>query len=126
MSRPCVVREVAERQSGDASEDDRAAAREEDARLGVVAHRARQDATLDVAADRDEALGGLRVGDADDVLLDDRALVEVGCDVVRRRPDELHAAVVRLVVGLGALEARQERVVDVDGAALEGTAQAVD
>jgi hypothetical protein len=57
--------------------------------------------------------------DALDVLLDDRALVEVGRHVVRGRADQLHAAVVRLVVRLGALEARQEAVVDVDRAALQ-------
>ena len=91
----------------------------------MVAHGAGQDAPLDVAADRDEPLGRLGVRDADDVLLDDRALVEVGRDVVGRGADELDAAVVRLVVGLGALEAGQERVVDVDGPALEGAAQAV-
>ena len=101
------------------------APREEDAGLGVVADRARQDPSLDVAADGDEPLRRLGVGDADDVLLDDRALVEVGRHVVRRGPDELDTAVVRLVVGLGALEARQERVVDVDGPALERAAQVV-
>ena len=46
-------------------------------------------------------------------------------DVVRGRADELDAAVVRLVVGPGALEARQHRVVDVDRPALELPAQVV-
>ena len=54
------------------------------------------------------------VVDPQHVLLDDRALVEVGGDVVGGRADQLDAALERLVVGLGALEARQERVVDVD------------
>ena len=65
------------------------------------------------------------VVDPDHLLLDDRALVEVGGDVVRRRADQLHAAVVRLVVRLRALEAGQERVVDVDRAALERVAEPV-
>ena len=64
-----------------------------------------------------------RVVDADHVLLDDRALVEVGRDEVRRRADQLHAAGVRLLVGVRALEAGQERVVDVDRAAREPLAQ---
>ena len=52
--------------------------------------------------------------DADDVLVDDRAVVELGGHVVRGDADELHAAVVRLVVGATAAERREERVVDVD------------
>ena len=43
--------------------------------------------------------------------------------VVRGRADQLHAAVEGLVVGLGALEARQERVVDVDRPAGQRAAQ---
>ena len=54
------------------------------------------------------------VADPLDLLLDDRALVEVGRHIVRGGTDQLHAAGVRLVVRLGALEARQEGVVDVD------------
>ena len=42
-----------------------------------------------------------------------------GRHVVRGRADQLHALGVRLVVGLGALEGRQERVVDVDHPALD-------
>ncbi len=48
------------------------------------------------------------------LLLDDRALVQFGGDVVRGRPDHLHAVLVRLLVRPGAAEAGQERVVDVD------------
>ena len=59
------------------------------------------------------------------VLLDDRTFVEVGGHVVGGGADQLHAAVVRLVVGLGALEAGQEGVVDVDRAAGQLRAQVV-
>ena len=62
------------------------------------------------------------VVDPGHVLLDDRPLVQVVVDVVRGRADQLHAAVVRLVVRLGALEAGQERVVDVDRPAGQGVA----
>ena len=54
------------------------------------------------------------VPDALHVLLDDRALVELLGDVVGGRADQLDAALVRVAVGLGAGERRQERVVDVD------------
>lgn len=61
--------------------------------------------------------------DAGDALLDDGALVEVGGDEVGGGADDLDAAVVGLVVGLGALEGRQEAVVDVDDAARHGGAE---
>ena len=53
------------------------------------------------------------------VLVDDRALIEVGGDVVGGGADQLHPPLPGLVVGLGPLEPGQERVVDVDGASLE-------
>ena len=65
------------------------------------------------------------VVDPDDLLLDDRTLVELGRHVVGGGADQLHPARVRLVVGLGALEAGQERVVDVDRPAVEPGAQSV-
>jgi hypothetical protein len=51
---------------------------------------------------------------ADHVLLDDRALVQLAGHVVAGGADQLHAPGVGLVVGLGADEAGQEAVVDVD------------
>ncbi|OKH79518.1 hypothetical protein EB73_35100 [Mycobacterium sp. SWH-M3] len=57
--------------------------------------------------------------DADHLLLDDRSLVEVGSHVMRGGANEFHATVEGLMVRLGALESREERVVDVDGAAAQ-------
>ena len=55
------------------------------------------------------SVGGVfAVGDADHVLLDDRALVEVLGRVVGGGADQLHAAVVRALVGAGAREGGQE------------------
>jgi hypothetical protein len=54
------------------------------------------------------------VGHARDVLLDDRAGVELLGHVVRGGADDLHPALVGARVGIGAREGRQERVVDVD------------
>ena len=65
----------------------------------------------------------MRVRHALDRLLDDRAFVEVIGHVVRRGADDLHAARMRLRIGLGALEARQEGVVDVDAAAGDASAE---
>lgn len=63
--------------------------------------------------------------DALNILFDDRAFVERGGHVVGGGTDDLDAALVGLVVGPGALEAGQEGVVDVDGAAFEGPAEVV-
>ena len=52
--------------------------------------------------------------DADDVLVDDRSVVELLGDVMGRRPDQLDAPLARPPIGIGAGERRQERVVDVD------------
>ena len=59
------------------------------------------------------------------ILMDDGAFIEVGRHVVRRGADQLHAARVGLMIGLGALETRQERMVDVDAAARQLGREAV-
>src|SRR5690606_24032802 len=107
------------------AEDDRAAAVQEHAALRVPADGAGQGAALDVLADAHQVLHRAGVADTLDVLLDDRPLVEVACDVVRRGADDLHAAVVGLTVGACALERGQERVVDVDDLPAEVAAELV-
>ena len=59
------------------------------------------------------------------VLFNDGAFVQVSGHVVGGGTDELHATVVRLVIGLGAFEAGQKAVVNVDGAARQFLAQVV-
>jgi hypothetical protein len=71
----------------------------------MVSHGARQHAAFDVAALADEIVGCVAMRDALDVLLDDRSLIEIRRNLVGRRPDQLHPALVRLMVGLGPLEA---------------------
>ena len=61
--------------------------------------------------------------DADDVLLDDRPLVEFLGDVVAGRPDQFHPPLPGLMVGPGADEAGQEAVMDVDDARRVSSAQ---
>ena len=106
-----------------AAEDHALVAVHQHAVLDMPAHRARQHHAFDVAADGGEVLGRHRVVHALHVLLDDRAFVEVGGDVVRGGADQLDTARMRLEVGLRALEAGQEAVVDVDGAALQRAAE---
>jgi hypothetical protein len=75
-----------------------------DAILEMEAQRAGQHAALDVTALADQVIRGIAMADALDVLVDDRTLVEVGSDIMRRGADQLDAAGVRLVVRFGTLE----------------------
>src|SRR3546814_10080709 len=87
--------------------------------LGVPADGARQHRCLDIAADRDHFVGGGAMADAAHILFDDRPFIEIGRHEMRRRPDDLHSARMRLMIGFGALEAGQEAVMDVDAARSE-------
>ena len=89
---------------GRLAEDDGAVAVEQDPGLGVPLDRAGQRLALDVAADGDELVGVQRVVDPGHLLLDDRALVQVGRHVVRGGADQLDPARVRLVVRPRPLE----------------------
>jgi len=73
-----------------------------------------QHDALEVATRPDEVFDRVLVGDPEDVLSDDGAVVEDLAGVVGRRPDDLDPPRVGLVVGAGAEEGGQERVVDVD------------
>ena len=79
-------------------EHHRLAAIEDDAVFQVMAHGARQHAALDVAALADEVVGRIAVADALDVLVDDRAFVQVARDVMGGGADQLDAALMRLMV----------------------------
>ena len=78
-----------------------------------------QHLRLDIPAEGHQVLRRHGVVDPRHVLLDDRAVVELGRHVMGRRADDLHPALEGLVVGARALEARQEGMVDVDGAAFQ-------
>src|SRR3569832_163715 len=87
--------------------------------LQMMPHGARQHAALDVAALAHEVVWRVAMADALDVLIDDRPLVEVACDVMRGGADQFDTAFMRLMIGTRALEARQEGMMDVDAAARE-------
>ena len=68
-----------------------------------------EDAALHVLAERHHVRRGVGMGDAGNVLLDDRPLVQVGGHVVGGRADQLDAAIVGLRVGRAPLkEGRNE------------------
>src|SRR3954447_26454555 len=83
------------------SADDSAVAMSHHTVLAVPLHRASEDRPLDLRAQSGELLDGVGVGDADDVLFDDRAGIELGRHVMRRGTDELHTALLGLLVGTG-------------------------
>src|SRR3546814_14140308 len=69
------------------------------------------------APEIDHLLRRERVIHANHVLLDDRPLVQVRRNKMRRRTDQLHAALMRAMIRLGALEAgrSEERRVGKEG-----------
>ena len=91
--------------------------------LSIPLDSRRQHLALDVGALIHQDIGSHAVIDSGDPLLDNRALIQVRRNKVSSGTDNLDASVVCLMVGLGALERRQERVVDVDDASGHGLAQ---
>ena len=107
----------------ESGEHDRAKSVPQHPVLQVVSQSLGQHGLLDVPAEADHVGRGVRVIDPDHVLLDDRARVQFGTDVMAGRADHLDPANECLVVGPGAAERRQEAVVDVDQPALPRAAQ---
>lgn len=96
---------------------------EDNTALRKVLDSGSEDIALDIATSVGQLLGAHTVVHTNDVLLNDRALIEVAGDEVGSSTDNLDTAVVSLVVRLGTLEGRQEGVVDVDDAAGHGLAE---
>ena len=78
---------------------------QEDAMFEVILHGARERNGFDVATDRFQCLDVVSVVDAFDGLFDDRPLVQIAGDVVRRRANQFHAAFMCVVLRARALEA---------------------
>lgn len=85
-------------------EDDGLVAIQEHSLLRPPLDGGREHLTLDIAALVDELLGRHTVVHPGHSLFDDGTFIQVGRDEMRRRSDDLDAALVGLVVGLGALE----------------------
>ena len=87
---------------------------EEDAIFYVPADGAGENDFFEVATFLDKVVDGVAVIDADDILLDDGAVVEDLGDVVSGGADDFDSALEGLMVGLGADEGGKEGVVNVD------------
>lgn len=96
---------------------------ENDTALSDVLDRGGEHVAFDVAASVGQLLGAHSVVDPDDILLNDRTLVEIARDKVGSSANDLDTAIIGLVVGLGTLERGQEAVVDVDDTPRHGLAQ---
>ena len=93
--------------------------------FAVPLHGTRQHLAFGVSPDGGQILDGFAVVHPGHVLLDDGAFVEGGRHVMGGGADQLHAALMGLVIRFGPFEAGQKAVVDVDGTALEFSAQVV-
>ena len=91
--------------------------------MGVVLHCTGKDNPLNILAHGGQFVGCHAMADRLHVLFDDRAVVQLGGNEVGGGADQFHAAPVGLVVGLGALEAWKEGVVNVDDASGEPLTQ---
>ena len=80
----------------------------EDAAIEMPCDRARKHRALDVAPLANEICGCVAMRDANDVLFDDRTLVQVEGCVVCRCADSLDSASVGLVIGTATLEGGEE------------------
>ncbi|MCY1422496.1 hypothetical protein D9M71_381800 [compost metagenome] len=80
----------------------------------VVAQATGQDHLLDITAETHHVFDAVAMADADHVLLDDRAGIQLFGDVVAGSTNQLDPTQRSLVVRLGANERRQEAMVDVD------------
>ncbi len=98
---------------------------QEHAVFAVPLHGTCQHLTFGITPLGGEVFNGFRVIYTSHILFNDGAFVKVCGDIVRRGADQFDAPIVRLVIRLGALEAGQERVVNVDGAARQLAAQVV-
>ncbi len=96
------------------SEDDGLVAVLDDAVLAVPPHGTGQGGAFDVGAQSRQVPDRVAVIDPDDVLLDDRPVVEFFGHVVSSRADELDSSLLSPPVRGGADERRQEGVVDID------------
>ena len=76
--------------------------------LDMRPHSAREDNFFEVSPLADEVLDSVAVGDADYVLLNDRAVVEDFGHVVAGGPDQFDTTLEGLMVGASPDEGRQE------------------
>ena len=106
-------------------ENDGAVSDEEHTVFGPHPHRSGEYETLGVLTEFNDVSSRVAVVDAGDVLFDDWPFIELSGDEVRSGANQFHAASVGLMVGLGAFETREQRVMNIDCSSVETLAQVV-
>ena len=102
------------RGDGISDKNDRLVVIRQDLVPDVAEDGAGEDDFFEVFAEADEVFHRLAMGDANDVLFDDRAFVEIGSDVVAGGSDDFHTAPVGGMIRPGTGEGGEETVMDVD------------
>src|SRR3546814_10552622 len=92
---------------------------QEHAVLDMIVNGGSEHPAFYITALANQIFGRVRMADRFDILMNDRPFVEVSSDIMGGRTDHFHAARMGLVIGLGALETRQETMVNVDAAATQ-------
>src|SRR5439155_8648090 len=82
--------------------------------LDVPAHSPRQHYFFQITAFLQQVVKRVAMGDADDILLNDRSIIENLRDVMAGSANQLYAARKRLVVRFGADKGRQKGEMNVD------------
>ena len=73
-----------------------------------------EDPTFDVTSLANKIFRTVGMADGFDILMNDRAFIEIRSDIVRGGADHLHATCIGLMIGFGTFEPWQERMMDVD------------
>ena len=76
--------------------------------MNVGVNRTRQNLTFNVTPDRYIIGRVLGMGDACDILFNDRTFIKIGRYIMGRRPDQFDTAFIGLPIRVGALETWQE------------------
>ena len=98
---------------------------QQDSILGEEFDRTGQHNAFDIAPDLGKILRRLVMLHPLDVLLDDRSFVQIRGHEMSRRPNELYATVLRLVIGPCTFEAGKGGVMNVDHPPFEISAQVI-
>jgi hypothetical protein len=89
--------------AGTSREDNCLAVIDENTVMDVGTDGLRKNLALNIPAKGNIVLGALGMGDAHGVLFNNRTFIQIRRYIVRRRADELHAALERLLIRVGAL-----------------------
>src|SRR5438105_3029273 len=89
---------------------------DEDAVFDMPAHGARQHGPFDVAAGPFDIIQVFPMSNMADILVDNRAVIEVAGDIVRGGPDQFYSAFIGHGKRIGADKCREKTMMYIDDA----------